>query len=655
MQQGGTLWALCSGTAAWALRSCACGAQCGLVITCSSGPPAVLCLAWVPCSLLPQGQLVKSPCTATAPTSCVTSDADTVAGNSWRKCFAWGARTTYVAHFGPFSGYSTTAAQRTSTYSRVVRRYPYLLFSRSASAVDPAIAVIAVPAPLGGIQRIGVSIGTSTFVITRDTTAYTMYSPSGTSRLESVAASASLEYVSWAAGIAVQHTTTAFRGTHVQVSSWTPYSPASSTGSGNSPFTLTVLRPAVGGLQVTIAYASPTGVEPGGMCRNDVAASQFAEVCVDYNGVSADTYGCGYTVNVANTSYAWLTSGAPAASTTALLPYDALEACNFNAALTPVADAACAVFAFQPALYDSCRFDWCATSPAPAPAAPRWRFGEETSSAVLVFRDILSLMDSRVAFWPSSCDIGTPPASATTYSNEAGRPKTPLTSLWTIEEQGGKLVFASNRPSNDVRITFHPGSTVDFGDASTAGPVWWMGPVVTIWRGVRWAVQSEGGVLVIRDTLSAGDKRVAFFGYSDVRYNVPSVGAPVAMSAAMTLPAVLYPPLPTGVSPPCGFWSSYQGTQCVCRSAVETLAGASQACGTASVDRRYYFDVATRTRNNVSPGYYSTPEDQSPSSPPATPPTQRKLGQSQCEIGHYCVDGLRVSGCAKWRCVVRVS
>jgi hypothetical protein len=131
-----------------------------------------------------------------------------------------------------------------------------------------------------------------------------------------------------------------------------------------------------------------------------------------------------------------------------------------------------------------------------------WSVSQETN--YLVFRDTSTPnRDFRVAFSPgASKDFGTPH-----FGNETSVIK--RFADWSIGEENGVLVFRDTftRPG-DFRYAFYPanGNTHNWGDGTVL-----YNETEMLFRGERWSIAVETGVLVFRDTLSAGDNRYAFW------------------------------------------------------------------------------------------------------------------------------------------------
>lgn len=131
-----------------------------------------------------------------------------------------------------------------------------------------------------------------------------------------------------------------------------------------------------------------------------------------------------------------------------------------------------------------------------------WNVSQETK--YLVFRDSSTPnKDFRIAFFPGKYkDFGTPQ-----FGNETGLMK--QFADWSIDEENGVLVFRDTftRPG-DFRYAFYPanGNTHNW----PGGPVLYA-ETETLFSGKRWRIAVETGILVFRDTLSAGDNRYAFW------------------------------------------------------------------------------------------------------------------------------------------------
>eukprot|EP01106_Pelomyxa_sp_JSP_P010062 TRINITY_DN27096_c0_g1_i1.p2 TRINITY_DN27096_c0_g1~~TRINITY_DN27096_c0_g1_i1.p2 ORF type:complete len:163 (+),score=48.68 TRINITY_DN27096_c0_g1_i1:90-578(+) len=135
-------------------------------------------------------------------------------------------------------------------------------------------------------------------------------------------------------------------------------------------------------------------------------------------------------------------------------------------------------------------------------AGAKWSVQQET--AFLVFRDTTAPnRDFRVALSPGQYkDFGTP-RFAQENSVMADF------ASWRIGEENGVLVvrdMAAHARGVDARYAFYPASSADW----AGGPPLYKDAQVLA-RGVRWLIAVENGVLVLRDTLSLGDNRYAFW------------------------------------------------------------------------------------------------------------------------------------------------
>jgi len=139
----------------------------------------------------------------------------------------------------------------------------------------------------------------------------------------------------------------------------------------------------------------------------------------------------------------------------------------------------------------------------------QWNFTQEKDVVnVFIIRDIIfshDVPDSRFAFYANVYkDYGKPVGSDGTGIRVIG--KFPD---FSIQEENGVLVIRDTTTPGDHRYAFHPGSgKIDFGTpktkmVSTQG--------TTAFKGQRWLIVVENGVLCLRDTLTPGDHRYAFF------------------------------------------------------------------------------------------------------------------------------------------------
>ena len=127
---------------------------------------------------------------------------------------------------------------------------------------------------------------------------------------------------------------------------------------------------------------------------------------------------------------------------------------------------------------------------------------------MFIIRDVVyshDIRDSRFAFYANNYkDYGKPVSSDGTGINVLCQFPN-----FSIQEENGVLVIRDTTTPGDHRYAFHPGSgNIDFGTpktkmVSTQG--------TTALKGRRWLIVVENGVLIFRDTLTAGDHRYAFF------------------------------------------------------------------------------------------------------------------------------------------------
>jgi hypothetical protein len=154
----------------------------------------------------------------------------------------------------------------------------------------------------------------------------------------------------------------------------------------------------------------------------------------------------------------------------------------------------------------------------------RWLVHEEGS--VFVIRDFCCAADNRYALWP----VG-PSAFGVPKTFPGENSVLASFSMWSIREEAGALVFATSQAS--TRFVFYPGTTMDFGGGLDVGAPWWRGgqPVYTFYRGIRWVIQDEGGVLVFRDTKSPGNCRIALYPTPGTPNLDPVAGLPMTSDA----------------------------------------------------------------------------------------------------------------------------
>jgi len=136
----------------------------------------------------------------------------------------------------------------------------------------------------------------------------------------------------------------------------------------------------------------------------------------------------------------------------------------------------------------------------------QWNFTQENN--VFIIRDIIfshDVHDSRFAFFANVYkDYGKPVGSDGTGIRVIG--KFPD---FSIQEENGVLVIRDTTTPGDHRYAFYACSgNINFGTpetkmVSTGG--------TTAFKGQRWLIVVENGVLIFRDTLTPGDHRYAFF------------------------------------------------------------------------------------------------------------------------------------------------
>jgi len=135
-----------------------------------------------------------------------------------------------------------------------------------------------------------------------------------------------------------------------------------------------------------------------------------------------------------------------------------------------------------------------------------WKIGTEGEH--LVFRDTWSISgDHRVAVAPrcgNHRSVGSPnhPDSFASTLADFG--------TWKITEENSALCFRDTRSGGDHRVAFYPGCGNSTNYGSTSGGIGRMGDH-EYYRGRRWVIREESGILVFRDTLTPGDHRVAFY------------------------------------------------------------------------------------------------------------------------------------------------
>lgn len=140
---------------------------------------------------------------------------------------------------------------------------------------------------------------------------------------------------------------------------------------------------------------------------------------------------------------------------------------------------------------------------AVAVSAQRHRWSIRPETQFLVMRDLVTPGDNRYAMSPGVYkDFGQPNFIQGENSRLKHFPK------WDINEENGVLVFRDTSTNQDFRYAFYPGSgQINFGKPTPA----LFNNVQVLWQGIRWNIQDERGILVFRDTKSAGDNRYAFF------------------------------------------------------------------------------------------------------------------------------------------------
>ena len=136
----------------------------------------------------------------------------------------------------------------------------------------------------------------------------------------------------------------------------------------------------------------------------------------------------------------------------------------------------------------------------------QWNITQETN--VFIIRDVIyshDIRDSRFAFFANVYkDYGKPFTLDGTGVNVICK-----FANFSFQEENGVLVIRDTVSPGDHRYAFYPGSgCIDFGTpktkmVSTQG--------TTAFKGRRWLIVVENGVLVFRDTLTTGDHRYAFF------------------------------------------------------------------------------------------------------------------------------------------------
>jgi hypothetical protein len=135
-----------------------------------------------------------------------------------------------------------------------------------------------------------------------------------------------------------------------------------------------------------------------------------------------------------------------------------------------------------------------------------WKIGPEGEH--LVFRDSHSTGDHRIAVAPRCGNhkaIGSPnhPDSLSSTLADFG--------IWSITEENSALCIRDTRSGGDHRIAFYPGcgNGTNYGSAHNTGHR--PGGDHVYYRGRRWVIREESGVLVFRDTLTPGDHRIALY------------------------------------------------------------------------------------------------------------------------------------------------
>jgi len=142
----------------------------------------------------------------------------------------------------------------------------------------------------------------------------------------------------------------------------------------------------------------------------------------------------------------------------------------------------------------------------------RWIIRAE--NGCLVVRDYGSYGDHRYAFAPLvQRDYG----SMHRTPAVVGAENETIATLdgWSILVENTVLVLRDTRHPGDYRHAFFPGSgIIDFGTVRPAGPMERGPNGHSLYKGARWVLTDEKGVLVLRDLASHGDHRYAFYAAS---------------------------------------------------------------------------------------------------------------------------------------------
>lgn len=139
----------------------------------------------------------------------------------------------------------------------------------------------------------------------------------------------------------------------------------------------------------------------------------------------------------------------------------------------------------------------------PEEAIPKfWSLHEE--GAVLVARYSGGEGDQRVAFYPGLYrDYGNHGQGESGEDKEIG-----MIGAWRIYEAAGILVIRDTTATEDRRFAFWPGrGNHNFGAVAATPHT----NLKVHFRGHRWVIREEGGILVFRDILTEGDHRYAFY------------------------------------------------------------------------------------------------------------------------------------------------
>jgi hypothetical protein len=123
--------------------------------------------------------------------------------------------------------------------------------------------------------------------------------------------------------------------------------------------------------------------------------------------------------------------------------------------------------------------------------------------AHLIFRDKSAEgVDHRIAFGPNAAkNIGS-------GSQHLDEPHNVIVRFehWVIQEETGVLIIRDLANPGDNRYAFFPGGAQDFGHGSPT-----TNESKVLFKGNRWEIRDENGILVFRDTKSEGDSRYAFY------------------------------------------------------------------------------------------------------------------------------------------------